>query len=150
MDECRCSHSWANSFLLAINKLSSKDVNKFFVILAHKYSISLTYPTLFYTQQWNQCIYKTNKNSIFIEWNDMIWITSDWYQPILSLVIDITFLYYLWLFHSLNAAFFESSNDYNFLGCEQKHQVRIGIYLVRHEEHFGTKIIQICFLFLFF
>ena len=58
-----------------------------------------------------------------------------WYQ---SLVIDISlyfhcsvFLDHLWLFHSLNAAHFESSNAYNFLICEQKHQVWVVIFLVR-------------------
>ena len=67
----------------------------------------------------------------------MISITSEmiWYQ---SLVIDISlyfhccvFFYHLWLFHSLNAAHFESSNAYNFLICEPKHQVWVVIFLVR-------------------
>ena len=61
----------------------------------------------------------------------MISITCDCYQHIFSLVIDITFLDYLCLFHSLNAAHFESSNAYNFLICEQKHQVWVGLFLVR-------------------
>ena len=63
-----------------------------------------------------------------------------WYQSLVkwSLVIDISlyfhcsvFLDYAWLFHSLNAAHFESSNAYNFLICEQKHQVWVSIFLVR-------------------
>ena len=37
----------------------------------------------------------------------------------------------LGLFHSLNAAHFESSKAYNFLICEQKHQVWVDIFLVR-------------------
>ena len=41
------------------------------------------------------------------------------------------FFYHLWLFHSLNAAHFESSNAYNFLIFEQKHQVWVVIFLVR-------------------
>ena len=41
------------------------------------------------------------------------------------------FLDYLWLFHSLNAAHFESSNAYNFLICEQKHKVWGVIFIVR-------------------
>ena len=48
-----------------------------------------------------------------------------------SLVIDITFLDYLWHFYSLNAAHFESSNAHNFHICEQKHQVWIDSFLVR-------------------
>ena len=58
-----------------------------------------------------------------------------WYQ---SLVIDISlyfhcsvFFDHLWLFHSLNAAHFESLYAYNFLICEQKHQVWVVIFLVR-------------------
>ena len=47
--------------------------------------------------------------------------------PIFSQVIDITFLDYLRLFLSLIAAHFESSNAYNFLSCELKHQVWVGI-----------------------
>ena len=67
----------------------------------------------------------------------VISLTSEmiWYQ---SLVIDISlyfhwsfFLDHLWLFHSLNAAHFESSNAYNFLICEQKHQMWVVIFLVR-------------------
>ena len=42
----------------------------------------------------------------------LFWITSDF-------------------FHSLNAAHFENLNAYNFLICEQKHQVWIVIFLVR-------------------
>ena len=61
----------------------------------------------------------------------MILITSDFYQPIFSLVIDITFLITFGLFHSPNAAHFESSNAYNFLICDQKHHVRAGIFVVR-------------------
>ena len=67
----------------------------------------------------------------------VISITSEmiWYQ---SLVIDISlyfhcsvFLDHLWLFHSLNAAHFVSSNAYNFLICEQNHQVWVVIFLAR-------------------
>ena len=65
---------------------------------------------------------------------DLCTITYFWYQ---SLVIDIglyfhcSVFYHLWLFHSLNAAHFKSSNAYNFLICEQKQQVRVVIFLVR-------------------
>ena len=58
----------------------------------------------------------------------MISITSDWYQPIFLLQ---HFLDHLRLFHSLNAAHFENSTAYNFLICEQKHQVWVVIFLVR-------------------
>ena len=67
----------------------------------------------------------------------VISITSEmiWYQ---SLVFDISlyfhcsvFLDHLWLFHSLNAAHFESSNACNFLICQDKHQVWVVIFLVR-------------------
>ena len=44
---------------------------------------------------------------------------------------DITFKDYLLFSHSLNAPHFKSSNAYNFLNCEQKNQVKVGIFLVR-------------------
>ena len=60
----------------------------------------------------------------------MISITSNLYQAIFSLVIDITFVKYIWLIHSLTASHFKSSNAYNFLICEQKkHQVSETIHV---------------------
>ena len=59
-----------------------------------------------------------------------------WYQSLVKLISAYIFtvaffLGHLWLYHSLNAAHFESSNAYNFLICEQKHQVCVVIFLVR-------------------
>ena len=67
----------------------------------------------------------------------VIAITSEmiWYQ---SLVIDISLYFhcsFFWITSdfaiNLDAAHFESSNACKFLICEQKHQVWIGIFLVR-------------------
>ena len=55
----------------------------------------------------------------------LCWLPGEQLLPIGLLVLD-----YLWLFHLLNAAHFENSNAYNFL-CDQKHQVWVGIFLVR-------------------
>ena len=41
------------------------------------------------------------------------------------------FLDYLWLFHWLTVVHFRTSNAYNFLICERKHQVWVFIILVR-------------------
>ena len=83
--------------------------------------------SLFYTKQWTKCISKTNKSDIDHEWNYMISITSNWYQLIFSLD---PFLDYLWFFHLLNAFHFRTSNADNFLICERKHQVWLGIYFL--------------------
>ena len=58
----------------------------------------------------------------------MVSITRDRYQAIFSLVIDITFL--IVSDKLFNVAHFASSNAYNFLIYEQKHQVLVGIFLV--------------------
>ena len=82
----------------------------------------------------------------------VISVTSEmiWYQSLvnyISLYFHFAFLDHLWLFHSLNAAHFESSNAYNFLICEQKHQVWVGIFLIRTWGTILYQIIQICWNF---
>ena len=64
----------------------------------------------------------------------VISITSEmiWYQSLAAYIFIVAFfLDHLWLFHSLNAAHFESSNACNFLICQDKHQVWVVIFLVR-------------------
>ena len=78
--------------------------------------------------EWNSfCFILISEINAYQKQIKVISITSEmiWYQFHCG-VFD-----HLWLFHSLNATQFESSNAYNFLICEQKHPVCVGIFLVK-------------------
>ena len=58
-------------------------------------------------------------------------IFSQTHKVDISLYFHSSVLDYLWLFHSLNAFHFRTTNAHNFLVCERKHQVWLCIFLVK-------------------
>ena len=82
-------------------------------------------------------IYKVVKYREILTQYNLYLISSHWYlhmwryQILYLHMWRYNLLDYLWLFHWLTAVHFRTSNAYNFLICEQKHQVWVFIFLVR-------------------